>query len=520
MSGDGSYVIFQSEGIYSVHTDGTRLYRIPDGPSAPDYFEVEDSPHISPDGMRVAYSTFRYSNGLVWDKVHNWEIATARVDGTDAKRLTSNDYRDLAPVWSPDGSRIAFVTRREGSTPEIYTISSDGSDERRIATGGHESTSHPILVWSPDGQCIAFRDFDRGWREGRFQPVGYFIATVGWDGSGCSGFRRIFESESGVGEPIWSPDGRRIAFLATDENSSTAIYSIDVDGSNARQAFTFADWPENISEAMGVSGTRMWWSPDGSEIRFLWYAPNFGLHSVRPDGTGFHTLIEELPWSIGLSVELSPDHSRIIVYQRPQGNDVDIALYTMALDGSDRRILARYAYGDIVAENSHWRDNVPTCSTGEAVTDPGNNEGLVQDCETLLRIRDTLVGEAPSRSSNTVLNWRPYRSIESWTGIMVGGSPPRVTVMILEDLGGEIPPELGELTELERLVLSGQLTGSIPPELGNLVNLEDLILAENKLTGSIPLELANLQSLELLAIHKNHFTGCFPKACEAHGSGN
>ena len=308
MSGDGSYVIFQSGGIYSVHTDGTQLYRIPDGPSAPDYFEVEDSRHISPDGMRVAYSTFRYSNGLMWDKVHNWEIATARVDGTDAKRLTSNDYRDRAPVWSPDGSRIAFVTRRERATPEIYTISSDGSDERRIATGGHESTSHPILVWSPDGQCIAFRDFDRGWREGQFQSVGYFIANVGWDGSGCSGFRRISESESPLGKPIWSPDGRRLAFDVFDANWSQAIYAIDVDESNVEQVFTFPDWPDNISEIAGyrerhqirpaqtfyeginmrcVSGTRMWWSPDGSEILFLGYAPEgVGLSSMRFHPTG------------------------------------------------------------------------------------------------------------------------------------------------------------------------------------------------------------------------------------------
>jgi hypothetical protein len=81
----------------------------------------------------------------------------------------------------------------------------------------------------------------------------------------------------------------------------------------------------------------------------------------------------------------------------------------------------------------------------------------------------------------------------------------------LNQLSGSIPPELGNLSNLEILGLYiNQLSGSIPPELGNLSNLEYLYLDSNQLTGSIPPELGNLSNLEYLYLDSNQLTGSIP----------
>ena len=78
-------------------------------------------------------------------------------------------------------------------------------------------------------------------------------------------------------------------------------------------------------------------------------------------------------------------------------------------------------------------------------------------------------------------------------------------------LTGEIPPEIGNLTNLTDLRLYGnQLTGAIPPEIGNLTNLTRLDLENNQLTGSIPPEIGNLTNLMGLGLQDNQLTGEIP----------
>ena len=79
-------------------------------------------------------------------------------------------------------------------------------------------------------------------------------------------------------------------------------------------------------------------------------------------------------------------------------------------------------------------------------------------------------------------------------------------------LSGEIPPELGGLSNLERLVLGGNelLSGAIPPELGGLSNLEGLDLSYNELSGAIPPELGGLSNLRWLFLHENELSGAIP----------
>ena len=146
----------------------------------------------------------------------------------------------------------------------------------------------------------------------------------------------------------------------------------------------------------------------------------------------------------------------------------------------------------------------PACAPGVAVP-TGASAGLIQDCETLLSIKDELRGSAD-------LNWSPSLSINRWTGVRLGGTPQRVTIVKLQktSLDGRIPAGIGRLDKLVDLWLYvNDLSGPLPAELGGLSNLETLMLANNSLSGQIPLELNNL-SLERLWLKGNNFTGCVP----------
>ena len=158
----------------------------------------------------------------------------------------------------------------------------------------------------------------------------------------------------------------------------------------------------------------------------------------------------------------------------------------------------------------------PPCENGTAVAGPATNPGLVGDCEALLAAKDTLRG-------TETLNWSADLAIGSWEGITTGGTPSRVTKLEIDgwnsqsDLGreivltGTIPPELGGLSNLQRLTLSrNELTGTIPAKLGNLAELTTLQLHGNRLTGGIPPELGNLSSLDTLNLRDNALGGSIP----------
>ena len=196
------------------------------------------------------------------------------------------------------------------------------------------------------------------------------------------------------------------------------------------------------------------------------------------------------------------------------------------------------------------------CSNGVVVPNPEVNPGLMGDCVVLLSARGVLVGDDGTLAAESVLNWSADLPITQWDGVStlepgcravaysVGETPPtprpvglpdRVRVLkpgwqalrgqvpaelagltgldtlVLDSpyLTGDIPSALGQLVNLERLVLGNGLTGPIPPELGRLVNLKELRLG-NGLTGPIPSELGELDKLRFVDIHGTRFSGCLP----------
>ena len=486
-SGDGSHIVFARppSGVFVVHADGTDMWSLPPGSPMGTYRSLGNfSPAFSPDGSRVAYAAIDRS-GVSSD------IVTSNLDGSDLRRLTDHKAVDAYPVWSPDGSQILFYSSRGRSpgnpTLNLYIMDSDGSNLRKLSESSRPIGKRPP-VWSPDGSRIAFVSFQREWdQSGSFNR--YIVYTVRPDGS------ELTELGETASNPAWSPDGTRLAFIR-EGDETRGLYTMDPDGGNERRLSVenLYRWNDNLS-----------WSPDGSEILV-------GSVVVGVDGSEPRVLGERLsPWGWGWAA-WSPDGSRIAFHAI--SNDLDIVLHTLARDGSDPRVLVRGNRERLVAENSDWRDvtaDIAACSEGYIVKSPGENPGLVQDCETLIRLRDALAGAA-------FLNWSADVEISEWNGLRVGGSPPRVTALILSrfkplKLNGVIPRELGDLTGLEVLSLhSNQLTGGIPPELGKLANLRELSLAGNGLEGSIPWELGMLANLEKLNLYTNRLTGSIPEA--------
>ncbi len=109
-------------------------------------------------------------------------------------------------------------------------------------------------------------------------------------------------------------------------------------------------------------------------------------------------------------------------------------------------------------------------------------------------------------------NWLSDRPIREWHRV-INDADGRVSELLLgrNEMAGEIPTELGNLSSLTQLLLSrNQLTGEIPTALGDLSNLTHLLLDSNQLNGEIPAELGDLSNLQFLLLSSNQLTGEIP----------
>jgi len=120
-----------------MRPDGGQAVRLTDDPSA------DMVPNWSPDGTKIAFVSHRDGN---------YEVYVMNSDGSGQTRLTSDPERDDYPSWSPDGSKIAFNSYRSGQA-EIWLMNADGSDQHQM-TFSQDPSFH--AVWSPGGQWIAF----------------------------------------------------------------------------------------------------------------------------------------------------------------------------------------------------------------------------------------------------------------------------------------------------------------------------------------------------------------------------
>ena len=527
---DGAQILltYNAE-VWTVTSDGAGLWRLAQawgqqepGDSLP--FGWMTSFDISPDGMQVVYATCRYPPDLPRAAIlgdygrwtFNYELAVVGIDGQVPRRLTRHLGFDNYPAWSPDSTRIAFVSdryvteaeKRSGTRPPpgLYTMAADGSNVRLLVNSSGTVALQPP-AWSPDGRSIAVAARRQG-------EAGNGLYVVNADGS-----RLLQLDEARLADAVsggsWSPDGTRLAFVKLD-GPRVALFTIAADGSDTRRVTTVPYWLTSY-------GTQDWvhtvaWSPDGAKLLYACGDREFCVVTLDGQRVGEAPLVgDHATWS--------PDGARIAVVVARQDHDERIVLYSAAPDGSDVKPIAlrgEVAGEGLVAVRSMEEDLATSraaCTAGFVVPAPDTNPGLVRDCETLLAARAALFGEL-------LVNWGSGTRLESWEGVTVAGSPPRVTGLDLgyvdrrwimrrdirhKPLGGTIPPELGALDHLQRLDLDGNgLAGPIPSDLGNLTHLQELDLRRNRLTGEIPQALARLRNLKTLHLAGNPLTGCVP----------
>jgi hypothetical protein len=234
---------------------------------------------FSPDGTRLA----AVSDGASPD-IWVFDVATGR--GT---AITSDAFQDRAPVWSPDGSRIAYVSTRD-NTPAIYQRPSTGPGDEELLYR-HASAGQVVLTdWSPDGRFLCFWSGDA-----------MFLLPV-------SGDRRPIGL--GAGEFVgrggrFSPDGRLLAFNS-NQSGRFEIYVKEI-GSVMNPGAAPASSRVQVSSDGGVGG--IVWRRDGKELFYLSQGPQaimaVEILSVSPLRAGPPRLLFKIPTPILGPAQLS-----------------------------------------------------------------------------------------------------------------------------------------------------------------------------------------------------------------------
>ena len=227
---------------------------------------------ISPDKSKIVYHT---SDGHLDEATQQWvvedqEIWLADINGSNKEKITDNSSNDYDPCFSPDGSKIIYVTDRNGND-DIYASDISGSNVVQITSSANDEC---FPEYSPDGSKITYT-----------HQEGSYSAIMVADADGQNAVDIINDPSESVWTwgSHWSPDGSKLLFTVWNLNGNDkhAIYSVNADGTDITLFYDSVDCRDSS------------YSPNGEKIVFESKVDDkWQIFSINNDGTNLIQLTD------------------------------------------------------------------------------------------------------------------------------------------------------------------------------------------------------------------------------------